>query len=233
MTEEKNQELFLENCLKNLTNEWKNVIRSCQTYENLSEFLEKEYATGLALPAKHLIFYSLELTPNPKVVILGQDPYYANTNEAMGLSFSVPEGVKIPASLQNIFKELSTDIPNFTIPKSGDLTKWTKEGVLLLNTTLTVIHKKKESHIREWNEITDNIISWISKNSRTPVVFMLWGTYARKKKDLILDRRHLILEEAHPSPFCYIRKEWFGCKHFSKCNNFLRENNLSEINWYL
>lgn len=170
----------------------------------------------------------------PKGVILGQDCYPDHLNQAMGLSFSVQDGVKIPPSLENIFKELSTDILGFKSPKSGNLTKWAEQNVLLLNAALTVRYKQKESHLKIWKSFTDTIIQLISESSETPIVFMLWGNFAKGKKPFIVNQsKHLILEAAHPSPLSANKAGWFGNKHFSKCNEFLAKNKMTPIDWSL
>ncbi len=174
----------------------------------------------------------------PKGVIVGQDPYFSNLNEAMGLSFSVPKGVKYPPTLTNIFTELSTDISGFTIPKSGDLTKWAKQDILLLNTALTVRYKQKESHLKQWKAFTDTVIQLIAQKAEKAVVFMLWGNPAKAKKklipsDKIKNGKVLVLEATHPSPLGANQGGWFGCKHFSQCNEFLQKNKLTAIDWKL
>lgn len=187
------------------------------------------------LPSPQQIFNSFKLCPfsNLKVVIIGQDPYYANVGEAMGLSFSVPDGIKIPPSLLNIFKELKTDIPGFTIPKSGNLTEWAEKGVLLLNAALTVRHKKSEAHMNIWKGFTDRIIELISTKSEHPVVFMLWGLFAKRKQNLINTSKHIILTSNHPSPLSANKGGWFGSKHFSKANEELKKIGIDEIDWSL
>lgn len=170
----------------------------------------------------------------PKVCLIGQDPYPDQLNQAMGLSFSIPTGVKFPPSLDNIFQEISTDIEGFMIPKSGDLTPWAEQGVLLLNSALTVRYKYKLSHMKIWKNFTDTIIQMISQKSPKPVVFMLWGNFAKEKKSLIANpSRHSILEATHPSPLGANKGGWFGCKHFSKCNDFLIKNRIKTIDWKL
>ena len=170
----------------------------------------------------------------PKAVILGQDPYFSNLNEAMGLSFSVPTGVKKPPTLDNIFKELSTDIEGFKVPISGDLTQWAQQRVLLLNTALTVRYKQKESHLKLWKTFTDKVIELLSQNLDSPIVFMLWGNPAKLRKKLIKNvDKHLILEATHPSPLGANQGGFFDCKHFSKTNQFLAKNKIPTINWNL
>lgn len=173
-------------------------------------------------------YFNIEDT---KVVILGQDPYHT-PNKAMGLSFSIPSTeTKIPPSLKNIFKELYSDIEGFDIPSSGDLTKWSTQGVLLLNCSLSVLEKIPNSHINLWDFLTNTIIKYISDNCEN-CIFLLWGNYARNKKTFIDNNKHYILEAAHPSPFS-AHKGFFGCKHFSKANEYLASKNKGEIDWKL
>lgn len=167
-----------------------------------------------------------------KVVILGQDPYHANKNEAMGLAFSVPTGTTVPPSLKNIFKELSNDIPNFTVPENGDLTGWSKQGVLLLNTSLTVIQKNPGSHMSLWKPFTSQIIQLIANNTKN-LVFILWGQHAKAYISLIPKEYHLILEASHPSPMSANNGGFFGTRHFSKTNQYLEQHNKLAINWQL
>jgi uracil-DNA glycosylase len=169
----------------------------------------------------------------PKVLVVGQD-CYPNPQDAMGLSFSVPDGIKIPPSLVNIFRELSTDIKGFKTPKSGNLTKWAQQGVLLMNCALTVRRGQKESHMKLWKPLTDALIHLISEKSPNGLVFMLWGGFAKGKKDLIKNQsKHLILESTHPSPLGANQGGWFDCKHFSKCNDFLTKKKMIPIDWSL
>ena len=175
------------------------------------------------------IFKSLELTPfqSVKVVILGQDPYHG-PNQAHGLAFSVKKNVPIPPSLKNIFKEISEDLHS-NKRLSGDLTNWAKQGVLLLNTCLTVFPGRPGSHANlGWQKFTDSIIDAV--DTKDNVVFLLWGSYAQKKKDLLLNKNNLVLEAPHPSPLS-AHRGFFGCKHFSKANEFLRKNKIEEIDW--
>ena len=181
-------------------------------------------------PPKKDIYKALELTPidTVKVVILGQDPYHGE-GEANGLAFSVNKGIKLPPSLKNIYKELNDDL-GIEIPNHGDLTKWAKQGVLLLNSVLTVQKDKPGSHRNMgWEEYTDGIIERISKEKKN-VVFILWGKYAESKKELIDESKHLILISPHPSPFS-ARKGFFKSKPFSKCNTYLKKNNITPIDW--
>lgn len=182
-------------------------------------------------PPGSLIFNAFNITPlsQVKVVILGQDPYH-NPGEAMGLSFSVPKGVRVPPSLQNIYKELKSDI-DFNIPDHGDLTPWAEQGVFLLNAMLTVEQKKPQSHQKiGWQNFTDAVIRTLS-TEREHLVFMLWGNFARKKKILIDTDKHLVLEAAHPSPLA--GGAFFGSKHFSKANAYLQANGKEPIDWKL
>jgi len=181
-------------------------------------------------PPKEYIFRTLELTPfdNIKVVILGQDPYHGE-GQANGLAFSVNKGTKIPPSLRNIFKELNTDL-EIDIPNHGDLTNWAKQGVLLLNSILTVEKDKPSSHRNiGWEEYTDSLISKISKEKKH-VVFILWGKYAQSKTPLINQNKHLVISSAHPSPFS-ARKGFFGSKPFSRCNTWLEEKGIKKVDW--
>ena len=201
-------------------------------YKKLHEFVENEYATKTIFPPKKNIFFALENTPyeHIRVVILGQDPYHG-PNQAEGLSFSVSNDVLKPPSLQNIFKELESDL-GIQFPKHNSLKPWAKEGVLLLNAVLTVEEHTPTSHKdKGWEKFTDEIISIINKKT-TPVVFILWGSYARNKKKLITNPIHYIIESPHPSPFSAYNG-FFGSKPFSKTNEFLKQHNIKEINWQI
>lgn len=203
-----------------------------QYYIDLSRFVDSEYEKNAYFPPRGQILNALNLTPYDmvKVVILGQDPYHGE-HQAMGLSFSVPKGVTIPPSLKNIYKELNTEYgDSFPIPESGDLTPWAKQGVLLLNSVLTVHAHQPASHAGHgWETYTDRILTEIN-NKTSPVVFLLWGRYAREKKHLITNPIHCILEAPHPSPYS-AGMGFFGCNHFRKCNEFLKNNNMVPINW--
>lgn len=199
-------------------------------FKKLLDFVKKEYQTKTIYPKQNEVFNAFRYTSfdNVKVVILGQDPYHG-PNQAEGLSFSVSNEVLKPPSLQNIFKELESDL-GISFPKSNSLKPWAKQGVLLLNAVLTVEEHKPTSHKdKGWETFTDDIIK-ILNNKQEPVVFILWGAYARNKKSLITNSRHLIIESAHPSPFS-ARNGFFGSKPFSRTNKFLRGNNLKEIDW--
>lgn len=218
-----------------IDNTWKTV---------LSDEFEKEYFQKLSAevkadyllheppiyPPAPLVFNAFNLCPltQVKVVILGQDPYHG-PNQAMGLAFSVPEAATTPPSLKNIYKEIEADIGSVT-DISGDLTHWTKQGVLLLNATLTVAHKQPGSHQgRGWEQFTDRVIETISKE-KEHVVFLLWGKYAQAKEDLIDTNKHLVLKAPHPSPFS-AHSGFFGCQHFSQTNEYLKQHNQQPIKW--
>lgn len=213
-------------------NEVRKVEESKDYYKDLLSRVEAEYSSGKVFPPKELIFNALDKTPysDVKVVILGQDPYH-DDNQAMGLSFSVNKNEKIPPSLKNMYKELKEELDLY-IPDNGDLTSWAQQGVLLLNAVLTVRAHEPASHQKfGWQHFTDAIIA--SLNSKdTPVVFMLWGNYARSKHSLITNPKHLVLEAAHPSPLSYSRG-FKGCGHFKTCNEFLVENGMEPVNWQI
>ncbi|MBF1383987.1 uracil-DNA glycosylase [Prevotella aurantiaca] len=200
-------------------------------FAQLTESVRNEYKNGLCFPPAKLVFNAFNLCPfdKVKVVILGQDPYHEQ-GQAMGLSFSVPEGIMLPPSLQNIYKEIQSDLGK-PIPTSGDLTRWAKQGVLLLNATLTVRAHAANSHqALGWQNFTDAAIAALS-NRREHVVFMLWGGFARSKKRLIDTNRHFIIESVHPSPLSANRGGWFGQHQFSRCNAYLKQLGLDEIDW--
>lgn len=199
-------------------------------FKNLISFIKDEYKNKIIYPPENKIFNAFRYTDydKVKVVILGQDPYHG-PNQAEGLSFSVSNKVLKPPSLQNIFKELEDDL-GIPFPKSNSLIPWSKEGVLLLNSVLTVEEHKPTSHKEKgWEIFTDDIIK-ILNNKETPVVFILWGAYAKNKRNLITNKKHLVIESAHPSPFS-ARNGFFGSKPFSRTNKFLKENGLDEIDW--
>lgn len=200
-------------------------------FSQLTDFVRHEYATTTCYPPGRLIFNAFNLCPfdSVKVVIIGQDPYH-EAGQAMGLSFSVPDGVAMPPSLQNIFKEIQGDL-DIGVPQSGNLTRWAEQGVLLLNATLTVRAHQAGSHQRHgWERFTDAAISRLSEG-RDHLVFILWGGYARSKASLIDRSRHLVLESVHPSPLSANRGGWFGNHHFSRCNEYLAEHGMDPINW--
>ena len=199
-------------------------------YLKLREFLKAEYSTHKIYPPMNDIYNALRYTTytDARVVILGQDPYHG-PGQAHGLCFSVKAGVPQPPSLKNIFKELKDEI-GMEIPVSGELTGWARQGVLLLNTTLTVREGLPQSHKgRGWEILTDKIIEYMNEKS-TPVVFMLWGGNARAKRSLITNPNHLVLECAHPSPLSAYNG-FFGCGHFKRANEFLSKNGLVPIDW--
>lgn len=218
-----------------LKNDWKNILYdefNKEYYQKLRTFLTNEYRTKVIYPDKYDIFNALHFTPykDVKVVILGQDPYHG-AGQAHGLSFSVNPNIKIPPSLLNIYKELNSDLGCY-IPNNGYLKKWSDQGVLLLNTSLTVRAGEANSHQKiGWEIFTDKIISLINEKE-DPVVFLLWGNNAIKKKNLITNKKHLILTSVHPSPLSASRG-FFGSKPFSKINNFLISVNKKPIDWQI
>lgn len=213
---------------------WKQYLKSefeKPYFAKLTENVRNEYKNGLCFPPAKLVFNAFNLCPfnKVKVVILGQDPYH-ELGQAMGLSFSVPDGIMLPPSLQNIYKEIHSDLGK-PIPTSGDLTRWAKQGVLLLNATLTVRAHEANSHqALGWQNFTDAAIETINTH-REHIVFMLWGGFARSKKRLIDSNRHCIIESVHPSPLSANRGGWFGQHQFSRCNAYLKQYGLGEIDW--
>lgn len=206
--------------------------RKEEYFKKITQFINTEYSKGIVYPKKEEIFAALRATPfeKTKIVIIGQDPYHGE-NQAHGLAFSVQPGTKIPPSLINIFKELSTDLA-IPVSKTGNLIPWAEQGVLLLNTVLTVRAGEANSHKNKgWEEFTDKVITKLNF-SDNPIVFILWGKPAQEKAKLLNNQKHLILKAAHPSPLSAFRG-FFGCKHFSKANTYLRNNNMQEINWDL
>lgn len=214
-------------------NDWDIILKdeiSKEYFINLLNFIKKEYQTKTIYPKQTEIFKAFRNTSykDTKVVILGQDPYHGE-GQAEGLSFSVKLGIQKPPSLQNIFKELHDDL-GYAIPKNGSLVSWTEEGVLLLNTVLTVEASKPASHKDlGWETFTDAVIKKLNEKE-TPIVFILWGSFARSKKKLITNPIHGIVESPHPSPFSAYNG-FFGSKPFSKTNNFLVSKGLKPINW--
>ena len=217
-----------------LQNDWDNLLQDefkKDYYQQLRGFLKEEYRTNVIYPSMHDIFNALKLTSFKavKVVIVGQDPYI-NPGEAHGLAFSVQPGARIPPSLLNIFKELETDL-QCHIPDNGHLVHWANQGVLLLNTVLTVRRGISKSHAgKGWESFTDRVLELINQKE-SPVVFMLWGRDAQRKGQFIDNPLHLILPAAHPSPLAGGR--FFGCKHFSRANEFLYKNEMEPINWQI
>ncbi|CAI3106119.1 MULTISPECIES: uracil-DNA glycosylase [Acinetobacter] len=202
--------------------------------DNLRDFLfQEKQAQKIIYPPSKQIFSALNTTPlaNVKVVILGQDPYHG-PNQANGLSFSVQKGIALPPSLRNIFHELHTDL-GIPAPRHGDLTKWAKQGVLLLNSVLTVEAGQPTSHQKQgWEAFTDEVIDVLNEQ-REHVVFILWGAYAQRKGQRINRDRHLVLTAAHPSPLAANRGGFFGCKVFSKTNQYLKQHGIEPIDWQL
>ena len=213
---------------------WKEALREeflSEYFAKIKENLLAAKAREIVYPPGNLIFNAFNLTPFERVraVILGQDPYHG-AHQAMGLSFSVPRGVRIPPSLVNIYKEIKSDL-GISEPESGDLSYWAKQGVLLLNASLSVGANRANSHSGfGWQIFTDAVIKILSAR-RQNLVFMLWGNFAKAKSALINAQKHLILTAAHPSPLA--GGAFFGCRHFSRCNEYLRAHGLGEIDWDL
>jgi uracil-DNA glycosylase len=219
-----------------IDNDWLNAISGefkKPYYRDLYNFVKNEYNTAVIYPPADDIFNAFNFTPlsQVKVLILGQDPYHEQ-NQAHGLSFSVPESQKdIPPSLQNIYKELQSDCGCY-IPNNGYLKKWAKQGVLLLNTVLTVRAHQANSHQgKGWEQFTDAVIQAVNAQDR-PIVYMLWGNPAQRKIPMLTNPKHLVLKAPHPSPLSAYRG-FFGCKHFSKANEFLEKNGLTPIDWQI
>jgi len=215
---------------------WKDVLADefeQPYFATIKQYLLNERKAGKTVfPPGPLIFNAFNSTPfqEVKVVVIGQDPYH-NPGEAMGLSFSVPKGVRVPPSLKNIYKEIATDIKDFSIPDHGDLSSWASQGVLLLNAMLTVQMKKAGSHRKAgWQTFTDAVIRTISEQ-REGVIFLLWGNFAKNKSQLIDDTKHHILKSAHPSPLA--GGAFFGNKHFITTNELLEKQGKTPINWQL
>ncbi|MBS2210535.1 uracil-DNA glycosylase [Carboxylicivirga mesophila] len=212
---------------------WKQVLQpefDKSYFESLTHFVKNEYQTKTIYPPAAQIFNAFDLCPyeQTKVVILGQDPYHG-PNQAHGLCFSVNEGIKMPPSLVNIYKELHNDV-GIDIPKHGNLEHWARQGVLLLNATLTVQAHQAGSHQKKgWEQFTDAVIKTVADDLNN-VVFLLWGAYAQKKSQLIDPQRHLILKSVHPSPLS-AHRGFFGNKHFSKANEYLVANGKTAIKW--
>ncbi len=216
-----------------LKTSWKNLLKDefeKPYFKDLTEFVKSEYKTGTVYPPAKFIFNALDSVPfeKVKVVILGQDPYHG-PGQAHGLSFSVPEGVKLPPSLQNIYKEIETDI-GLTRPSSGNLERWTKQGVLLLNATLTVRGGLAGSHQNKgWEIFTDAVIHTLA-NQKDNLVFILWGNYAKQKGSFLDPKKHLILSSPHPSPFS-AHSGFFGSRPFSQANDYLASHKQAIIDW--
>lgn len=214
-------------------NKWDDILKEeykKEYFSKLIDFIKNEYKTKTIYPKQNEVFNAFRYTDfdDVKVVILGQDPYHG-PNQAEGLSFSVSNEVLKPPSLKNIFKELKSDL-GIPFPEDNSLKPWAKQGVLLLNAVLTVEEHKPTSHKdKGWEIFTDNVIKTLNKREK-PIVFILWGAYARAKKEYITNPKHYIIESAHPSPFS-ARNGFFGSKPFSKTNEFLKKNNIKEIDW--
>ncbi|MCR5467844.1 MAG: uracil-DNA glycosylase [Lachnospiraceae bacterium] len=221
--------------MSKIENDWKEALSEefkKPYYKNLYDFVTKEYRERQIFPPADDIFNALHYTSlsDVKVVILGQDPYH-DVNQAHGLCFSVRPGIEPPPSLKNIYAELQSDMGCY-IPNNGYLIKWAKQGVLMLNTVLTVRAHEANSHQgKGWENFTDAIIKKVNEQDR-PVVYLLWGSPARKKKEMLNNPKHLILEAPHPSPLSAYRG-FFGCKHFSMANDFLEKNGLTPIDWQI
>ena len=221
--------------LAELTNDWKDILQpefEKPYWHKLEAAVEEEYAAHKVFPPKELIFNGLNTTSfaDTKVVLLGQDPYHGE-GQAHGLAFSVLKGTRIPPSLRNIYKELQSDL-GLDIPTHGELTSWARQGVLLLNTTLTVREGAANSHKKlGWEKFTDSVIAALGSRPE-PVIFLLWGNHAQKKKPLITGSQHLVLCGVHPSPLS-ASGGFFGCKHFSQTNQFLAANGLTPIDWQI
>ena len=217
-----------------LEDSWKQYLNAefdKEYFANLTKLVRQEYQNHQCFPPGRLVFNAFNLCPfnDVKVVIIGQDPSH-EPGQAMGLSFSVPVGTTIPPSLVNIFKEIQQDLGN-PIPQDGDLTRWSKQGVLLLNATLTVRAHEANSHQKlGWNQFTDAAIKALSDH-RQGLVYMLWGGYARSKRYLINQQHNLVLESVHPSPLSANRGGWFGQHQFSRCNAYLGSKGIAPINW--
>lgn len=223
--------------LSNLNTAWQttlNVEIEKTYFQNLMKEVEDEYQNSVCFPPKELIFSAFNTCSFEavKVVIIGQDPYHGD-GEANGLSFSVNDSVRIPPSLRNIFREINTDLDSIFMPSSGNLESWAKQGVLLLNASLTVRKDNPNSHKHlKWNLFTDAVIQKISEEKEN-IVFMLWGSFAQKKGAKIDRNKHLVLESGHPSPMSANQGKWFGNKHFSQANLYLKNNKLEPICWII
>lgn len=219
-----------------MSNDWSRAIGEefqKPYYKQLNQFIEDEYKNEIIYPPEEDVFNAFEFTPlsEVKVMLLGQDPYH-NQNQAHGLSFSVlPKQKDIPPSLKNIYKELNSDLGCF-IPNNGYLKKWAYQGVLLLNTVLTVRAHMANSHKRKgWEKFTDSVIQTLNEQDR-PIVYLLWGNLAQSKIPMLNNPKHLILKAPHPSPLS-AHKGFFGCRHFSKTNEFLEQNGVEPIDWQI
>jgi uracil-DNA glycosylase len=220
---------------KNIDFSWKpffEIETQSDYFVKLMQDVENEYTTSVCFPPKDLIFHAFQKCKldDLKVVIIGQDPYHGE-GEANGLCFSVNDGVKIPPSLKNIFAEINSDFDSIFLPTNGNLERWAEQGILLLNAGLTVRKDEANSHKHlKWNVFTDNLIHYISENYEN-VVFLLWGSFAQKKGLKINREKHLVLETGHPSPLSANRGFWFGNKHFSQANTYLKSIGKTQIDW--
>lgn len=212
---------------------WKNILNAefdKEYFVKLVQFVKQEYSSNVIYPPGNKIFAAFDYCKfdDLKVVIIGQDPYHGE-GQANGLCFSVNDGIAVPPSLQNIFKEINRDL-NIPIPKSGNLERWAKQGVLLLNATLTVRANLAGSHQNKgWEQFTDSVIAEIAKRKMN-IVYLLWGSYAQKKASFINSNENLILKSVHPSPLS-AHRGFIGCNHFSETNKYLKHHQFSEINW--
>ena len=213
-------------------NEFFKIIQEKDYSKSLHRFLDLEYSSHVCYPPRELLFNAFRLTPlsNVKVVIIGQDPYH-EPGQAMGLSFSVPQGIEVPPSLINIYKEIQNEFNIRLDMRNGDLTYLAKQGVLLLNSILSVrAHNPMSHNIKEYEEFFNDILE-VLENQSQPIVYLLWGASARKFKKYLHNPSHLILESVHPSPLAANRGGWFGNGHFIKANEYLRKNGVKEIKW--
>lgn len=216
-------------------NSWQNALSDevqKPYFDDLMQSVDQEYQNTICFPPKELIFAAFDYCDfqDLKVVIIGQDPYHGE-NEANGLCFSVNDNMKIPPSLRNIFRELNDDLQTVFLPNSGNLQHWAKQGILLLNASLTVQKDKPNSHKHlKWNVFTDEIIQLVSDKKQN-VVFLLWGNFAHQKAKFIDEKKHLVLKSGHPSPMSANQGKWFGNKHFSQANNYLKSIGKPQIDW--
>ncbi len=223
----------MDNDIIRINGLWKKILKQyfdSDDWGKLSEFVKSEYKIKTVYPPPEYVFNAFDLCSYDKVrlVIIGQDPYHG-VGQSHGLCFSVQDGVRIPPSLQNIYKELHSDV-GMEIPTSGNLEYWAKQGVLMLNATLTVVAGQPGSHQNKgWEKFTDLVIKKLN-DEKECLVFMLWGNYAKEKGQFIDREKHLVLEATHPSPYS-AHNGFFGCKHFSIANEYLKKNSLSEIKW--
>ena len=228
------------NLIKSIKTNWRDLLEKNYN-NNRSHYKDLENALirdkdifqdiqDIYPPEEHIFktfnFFNIE---DLKIIILGQDPYHG-PNQAMGMCFSVPDNIKIPPSLVNIYKEIKNSYPDYTIPKTGNLTHWNEQGILLLNTSLTVRQSCPNSYCKYWRYITDDIIKQIS-NQTEDVIFLLWGNHAISKSKFIDENKHHILKSKHPSPLSANRGGWFGCQHFLKTNEILKSLNKKQISW--